>query len=154
MKKILILILISLASCNENKVMEGEMYITMINIYNPQVLGTKQKIKDFKDQLENGEEGFKIEKPLLDYYKILIENDLFEKNTFQIKLKNDEIINVYVDEIQYEKLKLENFNKEKELLKIKIKGIKISEGAYGRAIYSASEIVSVEKRNGKTEWSK
>lgn len=52
------------------------------------------------------------------------------------------------------KKELKNLDKDKEQIKVKFMGSKISDGIFDRAIYTASKIVFVEKTSGKTDWHK
>jgi len=156
MKKVVILIilLMIILSCSEDKLVEGKLYITLVNFYDPQVIGSQEKIESLKNQLIN--KDVSLDKPLMKYYKILIDNNLFDKPTFQLKLKNNNIINVYLSKKEFFKLKeqLKYFDREKEIISVKFKGNKISEGIYNRSIYSALKLISIEKTKGKTDWNK
>ena len=161
MKYFLLLLTITILSCKENsqnQSFEGDIYVTLINVYNVRGIVPKEKIEEFRKKVINfnAENKSESEKKMNNYYKTLIDYNLFNKSNFQLKLKNGEIINVYVNDTEYQKLKkeLENLNRDKEKIKVKFEGFKVSNGIYNRAIYSASTIKSVKKLEGKTDWKK
>ncbi len=144
-------------SCNQNKSIEGVIYIQLIDFYN--IYGMPQKkIDEFKSIINNPNQSeySNSEQELIKHYKILIENDLFNKPSFKLKMESGDIINVYTNDIEYSKLKkkLDNLEREKEKILVKFVGNKISDGIFGQAIYSASSITSVTKTPGKTDWGK
>ncbi|WP_281847917.1 hypothetical protein [Olleya namhaensis] len=102
--------LIPFLPCKEEvkiQTIEGNIYITLINFYNPNVLVPIDKINEFKNNVLkfNPEGKSKSEIQMTKYYKTLIDNNLFGKPIFQVKLENEEIINVYTDDSEYLKLK-------------------------------------------------
>lgn len=162
MKKIILFVcsltILSCSKINRNESYEGYLYITLINVYDVNSImldGNKDQFK--KKVLSFSPEGKSKSDILMnDYYHTLIKHNLFDKPSFQVKFLNGEIINVYVNNDEYEKLKtsLNNFDRDKEKIKIEFDGVKISNGVYDRAIYSANTITSVKKSKGETEWSK
>ena len=158
---LLILFITSLVSCHstkESKLYEGDIYIKLINFYNVKSIIPKDKLDEFKEAVINFDNSNKTnsEIELNNYYKILIENDLIYKSYFQLKMKNDEIINVYVDDSEYLVLKkeLKNLDRDNEKISIMFNGLKISDKIKNKAIYFASTINSVIKTTGKTDWKK
>jgi hypothetical protein len=148
-------------SCKENtreKLIEGDIYITLINIYNPKDILEKEKFEELKKIVTNynDEKKYDSENKIYKYYKVLMKHGLFHKPCFQLKIKNGEIINVYINEDEYSKLKyeLKNLERDKEKIKVTFLGSKISKGIHNKAIYSASKVVFFEKTFGKTEWKK
>jgi len=158
---LLFFLILTLLSCKENnqaQLFEGNIFITLINIYDVNTIRPKDKRDEFrKSIIDFASKGkSESEKEMAKYYKALIDNDLFDKSSFQIKLKSNEIINVYVIDKEYLKLKkeLKGLDKDKEQVKVTFEGSKISDGVFNRAIYSASKIVFLEKTAGKTDWIK
>ena len=157
---LLILLVACVFSCGNNKIklVEGSIYITLINLYDIQSLVPKDKIEEFKSAIINFDtkDKSRSEINLNEYYRTLINNNLFEKPHFQLKLGSEKIINIYVGKKEYLKLKkeIDNLDRDKEQILVKFKGFKVSNGINDRAIYSASKIVFVEKKSGKTDWHK
>lgn len=158
---LLFFLLITVFSCKEKiktDFFEGDIYITLINVYNPNTLVPKDRIEELKHNIINfnSKDKTRSEIEMTEYFLTLIDNNLFEKPNFQLQLENEEIINVYVGENEYSKLKKEliNLDRDSEKITVKFEGLKISNGIYNRAIYSATNITSVEKTAGKTDWDK
>ena len=137
---------------------EGDIYITLINVYYPKGFVPPEQFEKLKGMVINlnSEEGTESEQEMEKYFKTLIDNDLFDKSCFQVKFEDGEIINVYIDDTEYHKLEkeLKDFDRFEEKIAVRFEGSKISNGIYDRAIYSASNIVSVKKTKGKTDWNK
>lgn len=156
----IVLLLVFVYSC-ENTVKEtfkGDIYITLINVYDVRTLVPEDKILDLKNEIIKFDTIGKSESKIKmnTYFQTLIDHDLFDKPCFQVQFKNDEIINVYIDEAEYSKLSklLKDLDRYHEKIVIEFEGEKISDGIYDRAIYSASKIISVDKKPGKTNWKK
>lgn len=154
-------LILTLFFCKENnqtQLFEGNIYITLINVYDVNKIIPENEKEEFRKNIiaYNLEGKSESEREMFKYYKTLVDHDLFDKSNFQIKLKNNDIINVYVSEKEYLKLKkeLKDLDTDKEQIKVKFKGSKISDGVFNRAIYSANEIISIEKTSGKTDWKK
>jgi len=153
---LIILISIVLFSCQNNEI-EGEVYVKLIDVHN--IYGiSDDKVKEFKARVLSleQEEYSASERKLNQLYKTLIDNNIFNTPHFKIKMKTDEIINVYTSKEEYSKIYslLENLNMEEEKILIKFKGKKISDGVFDEAIYKASKIVLAEKTKGVTDWQK
>lgn len=153
----ILLLILTTVSCNHNKSIEGSIFIKLIDVHN--IYGMSQeKFDKFKIRINNSDQSkySNSEQDLIKHYKILIENDLFNKPSFKLKMNSGEIINVFTNETEYLKLKKEltDLNKEKESILVKFNGKKISNGIFEEAIYSASNITSVIKITGKTDWKK
>lgn len=155
-----LLLLVFVYSCKNiaKENFKGDIYITLINVYNVYGVLPKDKKEEFRDYIDNFNPNGKSESEIEmnTYYQTLIDHDLFDKPCFQVQLKNDEIINVYIDEAEYLKLSkpLKDLDRYHEKIEIEFEGEKISDGIYDRAIYSASKIISIDKKPGKTNWKK
>ena len=154
MKVILIGIILFCASCTQlksNKMYEGEVYIKLIDIGSlygaPKEMVEKVKHATAKDNTIT--EGKKDE--IRGYFKLLIKHDLLEKSYFKMKLFEREIVNVFVNETNYLKIKplIDNLNRDEEKIKVKFRGDKKE-----KDIYFANEIISINKVKGKTDWKK
>ena len=160
MKRILItLITIILISCetdtlNTTQQFEGDFYITLINFYNPNIFGSKKE--EIKNSILNTDSKEDKAPEVTHYYKTLIKNDLFDKQNFQLKINNGDIINVFIDDEKCDALKdaVRDLKRSKEKVTVKFEGNKISDGMYNRAVYYANKITYINKTEGKTDWNK
>ncbi len=163
-----ILLLLTALSCkedkNQNELIEGVIYIKLIDLNNMLYSLPEEDIVKFKNGIYNQgiNENLESDKKFIEYHKILIDSNLVKKPHFKLKIADDKIINVYTNEDEYAKLSqhLDNFDREKEKIIVKFEGIKISDGIldsdniFDKAIYKAKKIVSISKQEGKTDWDK
>lgn len=150
---------LSLVSCetetlNTTQQFEGDYYVTLINFYNPNIFGHKKE--EIKNAILNTNSKEDKTPEVTNYFKTLIENDLFDKQNFQLKVSNGDIINVFIDDDKCDKLKdaIRDLDRSEEKVTVKFEGYKISNGMYNRAIYSANKITYINKTKGKTDWNK
>lgn len=165
MKKNFLIVFVSLIlfSCNENEIIQGEIYIKLIDVHNLYGVYERQ-IEKINLVIDNPNQNqlTSSEKELYKLYEILLNNDLINKPYFKLKLANGELINIYTTESEFTKLKteLDNFDKYKEKIMVKFEGSRISEGVPNseeilrQSIYSANNIIFIEKTVGKTDWKK
>ncbi len=163
----LALLTLAMLSCkeeNKNNVIEGNIYLKLIDFHSLVYNLPDEKLKEFKNKIINinQDNASGSEKKLVSYFMILIENNIFNKPHFKLKLESGKIINVYTNEDEYKKLskELNNFDKYKEKISIKLKGIEIpnnildADDIFNKTIFHAKEIISVEKTKGVTDWVK
>lgn len=159
MKKSFLLLLVSLTlfTCKENDIIQGDIYIKLIDVHNLYGVSESQ-IEKIKLVIDNQDQNqyTDSEKKSFKLYEILLNNDLINKPYFKLKLANEEIINIYTTENEYKKLNntLETFDRGIEKISVNFKGRKISDGIFEEAIYIADKIISLEKKAGKTDWKK
>ncbi|GAB1856943.1 hypothetical protein MHTCC0001_17790 [Flavobacteriaceae bacterium MHTCC 0001] len=163
-----ITLLLTIISCkegkNHNKVIEGTLYIKLIDVNNILYGLSDEDIEKFKNGIyNNGDDGGIVaDRKFIEYHKILIDNNIVKEPHFKLKIKDGKIINVYTNEVEYKKLSkhLDNFDREKEKIIIKFEGTKISDGVedpdniFNQPIYTAKNIVSVNVQKGQTDWDK
>ncbi|MGZ0016703.1 hypothetical protein [Yeosuana sp. AK3] len=168
MKLILIgIITMTIFSCkveNQKNIIQGDIYIKLIDVNNILYGLPENKIKEFKKSISNLEQNnfSNSEKKLMEYHKILIDNNLYKNPHFKLKLDSGKIINVYTDNTEYLKLKkeLDSFDRDNQKIIVKFEGSKISDGIddpdgnFDKAIYIAKQIISTEKTKGETDWAK
>ena len=148
-----------LFSCGNNReyVIEGKIYIKLIDVQNFSGFSSKEinLLNDFTYN-KNQKEYSDSEKKLVNYYKFLKERGLVKNPFFKVKTDLGEIINVFTNGKEYNKIKneLKNLDRDQEVIIVKFKGEKISEGFFNESIYFAKKIIKVEKKNGKTPWDK
>jgi len=148
---------------NKKNLVQGDIYVKLINIHSVNGL-PNEKLEEFKLKITdfNQSNHSESEKRLADYFKILIENDLFNKPHFKLKTKEGKIINVYTNEVEYAKLtkELKNFDKYEEKISVKFEGNEIPnnivdlDGIFNQGIFKAEKIISVKKAIGITDWDK
>jgi len=152
MKTILSLALLILTSCNAssqsfNKT--GDIYIKLINT-NTLYPKSGEEYKKSLDKI------YKLnDHRLTNYAKEMDSLNLFDKPVFRLRFENEEVIVVYTTKKQYKKIESIGVNKinrdkEKVVVNLDLKLIKTIEGD----VYFSNEIKSVEKKKGKTYWSK
>ena len=155
MRKTLILFLISMScqNINKNEIIEGEVYIKLIDavsLYGSSedfIESSKQKIMDDSDTINLSSS----ERQIQEYYKSLVKYDLLDKPYFKLKLNNDSIINVFTNEKEYLQIKndLEKLDRDKEKIYVKFTGEEKENG-----IYYTDNILAFEKQEGQTDWDK
>lgn len=156
MKKILLYTLVSCIclSCNKDKsvVIEGEIYIKLID-FGSMYGASKERIKELKQSLNVPIDSIKNEsdKVFISYFNNLVKHGLLEEPYFKLKIKNQEIINVFSNEDDFLRIKemTKNLNRSKEKIIIQFKGTKKED-----KIYFANEIISIKKIKGETQWDK
>lgn len=154
MKKILIILLIVL-SCNDynkTEIIEGEIFIKLIDFGS--LYGASDDFKSkIKENINNPpkEDISQNDKSFSDFFKLLANHKLIDKPYFKMKLKNGLIVNIYTTENEYHKLlpKLKDLNRDKEVIKIKIEAEKKEE-----SIYFTDNIILIDKVKGITSWKK
>ena len=161
---LLVLVIFSCKEINKNNLIQGDIYIKLIDAHSIIYGMPDEKIQKFKERIDNPNQSeyTESEQKLIRYYKILIEHDLFNKPHFKLKLSNGKIVNVYTNKTEYSKLSkyLNKLDRDKEKITMKFEGSKKSEGIYdpdgifNQAIYHAKRIIFVEKTDGITDWKK
>ena len=169
MKKLLthafiLLIIFSCKTKNNNSTIQGDIFIKLIDVRNIVANLPDDKLEEVKKSIASADQTnfTESEKKSNNYFKILLEKDLIKKPFFKLKISSGKIINVYTTETEYSELQstLENFDKYKEKIEVVFKGNKISDGVFDsdgifdQPIYLADKIISIEKKEGKTEWKK
>ena len=168
MKKINILIglcLLIVVSCQtkidnkndqsvESQEIEGELYFKLIRMgsFYDVPDSTINKFESMMDSLNSKENISEQDQKLIETIKVLKENNLIKKPSFQLKIDSVQIVTVYVSEDEYEKVKQFDRQKlinENKKVDISLKGQIIEEG-----IIDCYEILSTEKVDGKTYWRK
>lgn len=156
MRKIIVLsVLILSFNCREksknDNVIKGDIFIKLID-FGSLYGASDQEISDFKKSLVLSEQtDNENEKAVQEYFKTLLKYDLLDKPYFKLKINENEIINVYTNESEFNKIKkyIDDFNKDTEKIEVAFSGSKKE-----RNIYVANNIISVEKKWGKTDWAK
>lgn len=159
-----IIILFSCKQLKDGDYIQGSIYIKLIDVNNILYGLPEDQIEKFKKNIANLDlnNSSSSERRLLEYHKILIDEDLYKNPRFKLKTDSGKIINVYTNESEYLKLKVEldNFDRDSEKITVKFEGFKISDGVFDpdgifdQAIYKAKKIISVHKVKGKTDWDK
>jgi hypothetical protein len=154
--------LFSFKAMGQKENIEGSVYIKLIDIYNiidslsDTVVNQTNKVisePNYEKKIpESEKEGYA-------FFKFLVENNFLHKPHFKLKMESGKIINVFVDEREYLKLKekLKGFDKDKERINLKFEGVKKSDGFFkelDQAIYYADKITFVEKVLVETDWKK
>ncbi|NMH86228.1 hypothetical protein [Flavivirga algicola] len=171
MKQYLFLTILTLTifSCKETnqqnkQIIQGDIYIKLIDFQSIIYNLPDEELKKFKEGITNPNQNnySDSEKKSSEYFKILIEHDLFGKPFFKLKTKSEKIINVYTTENEYLKLKkeLKDLDRDKQKITVQFEGNKISNGIFDadkifdQAIYETKKIISIKKTQGKTYWDK
>ena len=135
---------------------EGDIYIKLIDVHSVYGLPL-DKMNEFKNSVykQANDSLSDSEKRLKRHFIFLIENEMFDKPHFKLKM-DEKIINVYTSKLEFLKLNsvLDNLDRDVEKITVELKGIKKSEGFFGEPLYFAKEIISVKKTSGITEWEK
>jgi hypothetical protein len=157
------IILVSFKGMSQNESISGSIYIKLIDIHII-INGLSDKmITQASDSISKKSNYRGINSDLSiesdNYFKFVLENKFFRKPFFKLKLESGKVINVFVDEREYLKLKkkLKGFNRGKERINLKFEGVKKSDGFFKErleAIYYANKITLVEKVPGETDWEK
>lgn len=157
-------IMISCQQFKSSSYTEGDIYIKLIDVNNILYGLSESEIEKFKKNISTIElnEYSDSEQKMMEYHRILINNDLYNNPHFKLKINSGKIINVYSNNHEYSKLKkeLDSFDRDKQKIRVKFQGSKISDGIkdsdgiFNQAIYIAEKIVSVEKVKGETDWAK
>ncbi|WP_146746660.1 hypothetical protein [Sinomicrobium soli] len=156
---ILTVSILLLFSCGNNprKAIQGKIYIKLIDVQNFSGFSSKEInwLEDFaynKDQKEYSSS----EKKLVGYYKFLKEQNLVGKPFFKLETDSGEIINVFTNRAEYNKIEneLKGLNRDQEEIIVLFRGEKISKGFFNEGLYFAKKIISVEKKKGITHWRK
>lgn len=160
----LLLMIISCRTKNNDNIIQGEIFIKLIDVRNVVSNIPDDKLEEVKKSIANADQTnlTESEKKSSNYFKILLEKNLIKKPFFKLKISSGKIINVYTTKTEYSKLQkiLENFDKYKEKIKVEFEGNKISDGVFDsdgifdQPIYLADKIISIEKTDGKTDWKK
>lgn len=160
----LLLMIISCRTKNNDNIIQGEIFIKLIDVRNVVSNIPDDKLEEVKKSIANADQTnlTESEKKSSNYFKILLEKNLIKKPFFKLKISSGKIINVYTTKTEYSKLQkiLENFDKYKEKIKVEFEGKKISDGVFDsdgifdQPIYLADKIISIEKTDGKTDWKK
>jgi hypothetical protein len=151
--------LFSFKGMSQNESIQGYIYVKLIDVHN-MFGGLPDKIiKQLSDSINNpnyNKNHTKFEIQGFEYFKFLIENKFIHKPHFKLKLESGKLINVFVEDREYLKLKkkLKGLEREKERINLKCEGIKKSDGFFDEAIYYADKITLVEKVLGETDWKK
>ena len=161
---LLLLMIISCRTKNNDSIIQGEIFIKLIDVRNVVSNIPDDKLEEVKKSIANADQTnlTESEKKSSNYFKILLEKNLIKKPFFKLKISSGKIINVYTTKTEYSKLQkiLENFDKYKEKIKVEFEGNKISDGVFDsdgifdQPIYLADKIISIEKTDGKTDWKK
>lgn len=156
--------IISCRTKNNDNIIQGEIFIKLIDVRNVVSNIPDDKLEEVKKSIANADQTnlTESEKKSSNYFKILLEKNLIKKPFFKLKISSGKIINVYTTKTEYSKLQkiLENFDKYKEKIKVEFEGNKISDGVFDsdgifdQPIYLADKIISIEKTDGKTDWKK
>ncbi len=158
MRKFFLLLTISTLGCiGENQsslTVSGEIYIKLIDVYGSMYGMPRDDIENALDKIRTGvgkDSLSSSELEVRNYYEYLAQENLIDQPYFKMKTKKGKIINVFTSEEEYSKLKpnLENLDRDKEKIVVKVKGKKMKKG-----IFYAQDIVSIEKLKGKTDWTK
>ena len=160
---ILLLTIFSCRETNKRNIIQGDIYIKLIDVHSLYGLPS-QKLEEFKQKVlkSNQNNHSESEKKLNRYFKILINHDLFNKPHFKLKTKEGKIINIYTSKKEYTKLAihLKNFDRDEEKISVKFEGNKIpnniidTDSIFNQSIYYAKNIISVQKNAGVTDWAK
>lgn len=152
----------SFKGMSQNESIQGSIYIKLIDIHNISAGWSEDIIKQLKDSINDSnydKNRTEFENEGSDYLKFLVKNNFLYTPRFKLRTDKDKIINVFVDEKEYEKLKkkLKGLDREKERINLKFEGVKMSDGFFKelpQAIYYANKITFVEKVSGETDWDK
>ncbi len=151
MKKIIVIVLLlNSFSCEKTDkiILEGTVYIKLINVES--FYGASKKtINTIKNSYNNNNQ--KKGDTIFNLYSTLIKHDLIDKPYFKIKTKDSDILNIYTNESEYQKVKkyLHDLDKDKYKITVKLSCVKKEDD-----IYFTNDIISVEKEKGKTDWEK
>jgi hypothetical protein len=154
--------LFSFKGVSQNESIQGSVYIKLIDIHNISAGWPEDIMKQLKDSINNATPDKKLtefENEGVDYLKFLVKNNFLYIPRFKLKTDKDKIINVFVEEKEYEKLKkkLKGLDREKEKINLNFEGVKMSDGFFKdlpQAIYYTNKITFVEKVKGETDWDK
>jgi len=131
---------------------EGELYFKLIEFGS--FYGVEDSIiQKFQMELDKiDSDSSSTDQFISDYYKILNANDLIKTPHFKVIIDSIQILQVFIDEKQYRKLK--NYNhwileKENKKVLLKLQGKMINE-----YIFKCNKILELQKVEGKTQWSK
>lgn len=111
-----------------------------------------QKFESMIDSLKGLENISAQDLQLIEMVEVLKENDLINKPFFHLKVDSNQIVTVYLNEKEYEKVKKfdrQDLINENKKVNISLKGRIISDG-----LVECHEITSTEKVDGKTYWRK
>lgn len=156
------LLLSSINAMAQNENISGSIYIKLIDVHNIYSDLPDEVINQLNKTISNPNYEKKLsqsEKEGYTYYKFLVDNNFINKPLFKLKIESGKIINVFIEEAEYSKLKkeLENFDRYTQIINLKFEGVKKSDGFFkelDEAIYYANKITFVEKVAGETDWNK
>ncbi len=151
--------LLSFKGMSQNESIQGSIYIRLIDVHNIFNGLPDKTINQFKDSISTHKYNKiheDLDRRVSNYFKFLVENDFFHKPHFKLKMESGKIINVFVEETEYSKLKkkLKRFDRYTQQINLKFEGVKKSDGFFDEAIYYANKIIFVEKIPGETDWDK
>ncbi len=140
-------------SCNtKNEIINGELYFKLVNFLPNEGLNKEQFSKMKSDIGKLSESKNHDELRLYVYLEKLEKNNLLASPNITIKMKNNELRVIFLNQKEYQKLKTYTLNDlnsrgKKIVIKLKVKEI-------DTAIFYSDKIISIKEINGKTSWSK
>lgn len=158
MKNIVLLLFVVVCGCGESKEsikeINGEIYIKLIDVKSSMYGMPEEKIQHVRQRILSNKNHDSLSESELDvreYYKKILKHGLLDKPYFKMKTDENSIVNVFTDEAEYTKLKpiLEKLDGDKEKILISFKGVYKE-----KDILYTSNIISVEKVIGSSDWSK
>lgn len=150
-------ILLTICSCqtNNKKIVEGDLYFKLIDFRffdSPDSVLTK-----IKTSVKTVNKDTLTEQDLNLFYllEFMTDKQLLRKPYVRIRLDDGEIIMVFVDLNDYEKLKDYNYNdlvRENKKIRIKAEVFKLKYDSL--TAYETSKLISIDRIDGKTYWKK
>ena len=141
---------------DKTKTIEGDLYFKLIKFPSFHE-ASDSLIKKIETDIKNLNEDKmdKQNKIINDYLKFLSKEKLLKNPYLNLRKDNGEIVTVYLDKINYDKLKKYDYNKLiSENKKIRIKA-EVTELKFDTLkIYKVDGKISVEKLDGNTYWKK
>ena len=132
----------------------GELYFKLIGFCSTYGYADsiKLRFKNGFDSLAELKNISKEDRQVLDFVKLLKENELINKPCFHLRIDSDEIVTSYVNESEYNKIK--DFDRQRLINENKKVVIKLNGHRIGNGIIDCQKIISTEKVDGKTYWRK
>lgn len=153
---LLLLFCILLASCQNNKTVEGDLYFKLVTFQNPfdapDSILTKIEtdLKSVNADTLNGQN-----KKNHYFLQFIIAKKLLRKPQIMLRKDDGEIITLFLDTVDYKKLKIYEHNElisENKKIRIKAEVAKLKYNS--EVFYETLKPISMEKVDGKTYWGK
>lgn len=151
-------ILLTISSCQTNniKTVEGDLYFKLIDI---------QRFFNAPDSvLTNIETSLKTvdkdtlseqDKKIYNLLGFMADKQLLRKPYVRLRLDNGEIVMVFLDNNDYEKIKDYNYSdlvRDNKKIRIKAEVSELKNDSV--TVYESSKLISIERIDGKTYWKK